>query len=140
MTTKSNKITPLNSRQSLAVALSILDNAPEFEHNAVTVEQAVEAIQNAAGQLPKHIAAKVIRANVVSAINGALLSVGNHIRLVLDAAGNVAPAQFDNAGMELLQKVYAELSEAQAEAEEMKAVHAGESEPAPTEEIEPVAE
>ena len=140
MTTKSNKTTPLNSRQSLAVTLSILDNAPEFEHNPITVEQAVEDIQNAAGQLPKHIAAKVIRANVVSAINGALLSVGNHIRLVLAAAGNVAPAQFDKAGMELLQEVYAELSEAQAEAEEMKAAHAEEFEPVPTEEIEPVAE
>ena len=140
MTTKSNKITPLNSRQSLAVALSILDNAPEFGQTPVTVEKAVEAIQNAAGQLPKHIAAKVIQANVVSAINGALLSVGNHIRQVLDAAGNAAPAQFDKAGMELLQEVYAELSEAQAEAEEMKAVHAEEFEPVPTEEIKPVAE
>ena len=132
MTTKSNKTTPLNSRQSLAVTLSILDNAPEFEHNPITVEQAVEAIQNAAGQLPKHIAAKVIQANVISAINGALLSVGSHIRQVLDAAGNVAPAQFDNAGMELLQKVYAELGEAQAEAQA--------AEEMPVEEIEPVAE
>ena len=140
MTTKFNKTTPLNSRQSLAVTLSILDNAPEFEHNPITVEQAVEAIQNAAGQLPKHIAAKVIQANVVSAINGALLSVGNHIRQVLDAAGNAAPAQFDKAGMELLQKVYIEMIEAQAEAEEMKAVHAEEFEPVPTKEIEPVVE
>lgn len=129
MTTKSNKITPLNSRQSLAVVLSILDNAPEFEQTPVTVEQAVEAIQNAAEQLPKHIAAQVIKANVVSAINGALLSIGSHIRQVLDAAGSVAPAQFDNAGLELLQKVYAELSEAQAKAQEV-----------PAEEFEPVAE
>ena len=140
MTTKFNKTTPLNSRQSLVVTLSILDNAPEFEHDPITVEQAVEAIQNAAGQLPKHIAAKVIRANVVSAINGALLSVGAHIRQVLDAAGNVAPAQFDKTGMELLQKVYIEMIEAQAEEEEMKAVHAEEFEPVPTKEIEPVAE
>ena len=132
MTTKSNKITPLNSRQSLAVALSILDNAPEFGQNPVTVEKAVEAIQIAAGQLPQHIAAQVIRANVVSAINGALLAIGSHIRQVLDAAGSVTPAQFDNAGMELLQKVYAELSEAQAEAEAAEEV--------PVEEIEPVAE
>ena len=132
MTTKSNKITPLNSRQSLAVALSILDNAPEFGQTPMTVEQAVEAIQNAAGQLPKHIAAQVIRANVVSAINGTLLTISSHIRQVLDAAGNVAPAQFDNAGMELLQKVYAELSEAQAKAQAAEEV--------PVEEIEPVAE
>ena len=132
MTTKSNKITPLNSRQSLAVALSILDNAPEFGQTPMTVEQAVEAIQNAAGQLPKHIAAQVIRANVVSAINGTLLTISSHIRQVLDAAGNVAPAQFDNAGMELLQKVYAELSEAQAKAQATEEV--------PVEEIEPVAE
>lgn len=132
MTTKSNKITPLNSRQSLAVALSILDNAPEFGQNPVTVEQAVEAIQNAAQQLPQHIAAQVIQANVVSAINGTLLTISSHIRQVLDAAGNVAPAQFDNAGMELLQKVYAELSEAQAKAQAAEEV--------PAEEIEPVAE
>ena len=132
MTTKSTKITPLNSSQSLAVALSILDNAPEFGQTPMTIEKAVEAIQNAAQQLPQHIAAQVIRANVVSAVNGALLSVGDHIRQVLDAAGNVAPAQFDNAGMELLQKVYAELSEAQAEAQA--------AEEMPVEEIEPVAE
>ena len=132
MTTKSNKTTPLNSSQSLAVALSILDNAPEFGQTPVTVEKAVEAIQNAAQQLPQHIAAQVIRANVVSAINGALLSIGSHIRQVLDAAGNVAPAQFDNAGMELLQKVYAELEEAQAEAQA--------AEEMPAEEFEPVAE
>lgn len=129
MTTKSNKTTPLNSRQSLAVALSILDNAPEFGQNPVTVDQAVEAIQNVVGKLPPHIAAQVIRANVVSAINGALLSVGSHIRQVLDAAGNVAPAQFDNAGMELLQKVYAELGEAQAEAQAAEEMPAEESEP-----------
>ena len=132
MTTKSNKTTPLNSSQSLAVALSILDNAPEFGQTPVTLEKAVEAIQNAAQQLPQHIAAQVIRANVVSAVNGALLSVGDHIRQVLDAAGNVTPAQFDNAGMELLQKVYAELGEAQAEAQA--------AEEMPVEEIEPVAE
>ena len=132
MTNKSNKPTPLNSRQSLAVTLSILDNAPEFGQNPVSVEQAVEAIQNVTGQLPKHIAAQVIRANVVSAVNGALLSVGSHIRQVLAAAGGIAPAQFDNAGMELLQKVYAQLEEAQAKAKAAEEV--------PVEEIEPVAE
>lgn len=132
MTNKSNKPTPLNSRQSLAVALSILDNAPEFGQNPVSVEQAVEAIQNVTGQLPKHIAAQVIRANVVSAVNGALLSVGSYIRQVLAAAGGIAPAQFDNAGMELLQKVYAQLEEAQAKAQAAEEV--------PVEEIEPVAE
>ena len=132
MTNKSNKTTPLNSRQSLAVALSILDNAPEFGRGSATVEQAVEAILDATGKLPKHIAAQVVQANVVSAINGALLSVGSHIHQVLDAAGNVAPAQFDNAGMELLQKVYAELKEAQTEAQAVEEM--------PTEEIEPVAE
>lgn len=137
MTTKFTKTTSLSNRQSLAVALSILDNAPEFAHNPITVEQAVEVIQNAAQNLPQHIAAQVIRANVVSAINGALLSVGDHIRKVLDAAGNVAPAQFDKAGMELLQKVYAELSDAQAEAEEMKAVHAEEFEPVPPRKLSP---
>ena len=129
MTTKSNKITPLNGRQSLAVALSILDNAPEFGQNPMTVEKAVEAILNAAQQLPQHIAAQVIRANVVSAVNGALLSVSSHIRQVLAAAGGIAPAQFDNVGMELLQKVYAQLEEAQAKAQAAEEMPAEESEP-----------